>query len=274
MNHVQELKQAAQSAFSEYMVWHEGEQRLLTCVSQSRGAELDQEIERLRTLRRTAIAAGQTSGKEYKQLAALLTSTESERADLDIVADELEQGALDRAVAGQALWQSHRAQRSELAHAYLQEEVTVSREEVEIALTPVLPLLARLVKKLEQQQNIGTALVDHSEARQQDFSITKAVKVSPMEVVTSLLAGMIEPMLSATGSELDQEVMTEIKRCPPSNLIRGDLVGSRAKKMHHLKLQERQRESKAKPTSARQQAADLWAPENMISRREHLRDVM
>lgn len=274
MNNIQELKQAAQAAFGECMAWHEGEHRLQTRVSKARVAELDQEIDRLRALRRDAFAAGQTSGKEYKQLAALLASTESERADLDIVAGELEQGALDRAVVGQARWQSHLSQRRKLAHTYLPDAVAVSREEVELALTPALPLLARLVKRLEQQQHIDTVLVDQSEARQPDLSIIKAVKTSPMAVVTSLLAGMIEPMLSTTSPELDQEIMAEIKRCPPSNLIRGDLVGSKAKKNQRLKLQAMQREPKAKPTSARQRDADNWAFENMESRRKGLRDVM
>lgn len=248
---LQELKQATQAAFNESMIWHETEERLLTCVSKSRITELDQEIERLRALRRTAIGAGQTSGKDYKQLSQHIVMAQSEREDLDIVAKELEQGALDRAVVGQELWRAHRDRRSELAEAYLRTEIGASMQEARAALLPALPLLARLVKRLEQQQHIGTALVDHSEARQQDFSITKAAKVSPVSVATSLVAVLIEPMLSATSPELDPEIMTEIRQCPPSNLIRGDLVGSKAKKIQRLKLQAMQRKPKAKPTSAR-----------------------
>lgn len=268
---LQELKQAAQAAFSDSMAWHETEERLLTCISKPRVAELEQEIERLRTLRRAAIGAGQAGGKDYKQLGKLIAELESERADLDIVAGELEQGALDRAVVGQGLWHAHSKQRRELAEAYLQAEIGASRLEAREALLPALPLLAKLAVRIEQRRNILAALAHDSNGRQPDFSLAETVSDASIGEVCGLLAAMIPSGVSKVDAGFDQEIMAEIKRCPPGNLIRGDLVGSRAKKIQNLKLQKMQREPKANPTSAQQRAADNWSFENMQGRRENVR---
>lgn len=268
---LQELKQATQAAFSDSMAWHETEERLLTCISKPRVAELDQEIERLRTLRRTAIGAGQAGGKDYKQLGTLIAATESERADLDIVAGELEQGALDRAVVGQGLWHAHSKQRRELAEAYLQAEIGASKLEARAALLPALPLLAKLAVRIEQRRNILDALGATSEGSRPDFSLAAPVSDASVGEVCGLLAAMILSGASKVDAGFDQEIMAEVKRCPPSNLIRGDLVGSRAKKIQNLKLQKMQREPKPKPSSAQQRAADNWSFEKMKSRYHNVR---
>lgn len=268
---IQALKQATQAAFNESMAWHETEERLLTCISKSRAAELEQEIERLRVLRRTAIGAGQTSGKDYKQLSQLIATAQSERDDLDIVAQELEQGALDRAVVGQKLWRAHLGQRRELASNYLQWEINASRMEVRAALAPVLPLLTKLAAKIEQRRTILSAQVDYSEGRQPDFSPVAPVSATSIGEVVAFLTALLPSNVSTVDAGFDQEIMTEIKQCPPGNLIRGDLVGSRAKKIQNLKLQKMQREPKAKPTSAKQRAEDNWSFESMQIRNQNVR---
>lgn len=56
MNNITDLVQVAQQAHREYMGWHEGEHRLLTCISTTRIDEIKQDIQRGRELRRAAIA--------------------------------------------------------------------------------------------------------------------------------------------------------------------------------------------------------------------------
>ncbi|MCZ4332272.1 hypothetical protein O4H51_05280 [Aeromonas hydrophila] len=143
MNNITDLVQAAQQAHHEYMGWHDGEHRLLTCISRPRIDEIKQDIQRGRELRRTAIAQGKTASKDYRQLSAHISSLESELADIEVVAEELEEGAFERSCSGQDLWGKHLKHRTRLANTYLDELIASDQDEAREALAPLLPLLAR-----------------------------------------------------------------------------------------------------------------------------------
>ncbi|MDM5103260.1 hypothetical protein [Aeromonas salmonicida] len=266
MNNITDLVQAAQQAHHEYMAWHEGEQRLLTCISGPRIDEIKQEIQRGRELRRTAIAEGKTAGKEYRQLSAHVSSLESELADMDVVAEELEEGAFERSCSGQDLWGHHLKQRIHLANTYLEAQIASDKNEAMTALSPLLPLLARLVARSQQKAGIYSYLQNESVTYLPDSSLIEPVKVRPLDVVTSLVTELLEPMWCEANPELDPVVMAEIKSIPPSNLIRGDLVGSPAARANNRTKQALRAQAAASPQSAKQARHDIWSPDAMLNR--------
>ncbi len=275
MHNITDLVQAAQQAHREYMGWHEGEHRLLTCISTTRIDEIKQDIQRGRELRQAAIAEGKTAGKEYRQLSAHISSLESELADMEVVAEELEEGAFVRSCSGQELWRQHLKQRSGLAGTYLDELIASDLDEARGALTPLLPMLARLVSRGRQKAAIGSFLKDDTNALvvPPGLSDIEPAEILPLDMVKSLVAELLEPIWRDTDPELDPVVMEEIKRIPPSNLIRLDLVGSPSAKRSARAKQALRMEHTEEPKSAVQAKRDNWSPDAMLARSKNLREA-
>ncbi|AVP83147.1 hypothetical protein [Aeromonas hydrophila] len=275
MHNITNLVQAAQQAHLEYMGWHDGEHRLLTCISASRIDEIKQDIQRGRELRRTAIAQGKTSGKEYRQLSTHISSLESELADMAVVTEELEDGAFERSCSGQALWCHHLKERSALAQTYLDELIASDLDEARGALTPLLPMLARLVSRGRQKVAIGSFLKDDTNSLvvPPGLSDIEPAEILPLDMVKSLVAELLEPIWRDTDPELDPVVMEEIKRIPPSNLIRLDLVGSPSAKRSARAKQALRMEQTEEPKSAVQAKRDNWSPEAMLNRAKQLSEL-
>jgi len=242
MHNITDLVQAAQQAHREYMGWHEGEHRLLTCISTTRIDEIKQDIQRGRELR---------------------------------VAEELEEGAFVRSCSGQELWRQHLKQRSGLAGTYLDELIASDLDEARGALTPLLPMLARLVSRGRQKAAIGSFLKDDTNALvvPPGLSDIEPAEILPLDMVKSLVAELLEPIWRDTDPELDPVVMEEIKRIPPSNLIRLDLVGSPSAKRSARAKQALRMEQTEEPKSAVQAKRDNWSPDAMLARSKNLREA-
>lgn len=273
MNNITDLVQAAQQAHHEYMGWHDGEHRLLTCISRPRIDEIKQDIQRGRELRRTAIAQGKTASKEYRQLSAHISSLESELADIEVVAEELEEGAFERSCSGQDLWCKHLKHRTRLANTYLDELIASDQDEAREALAPLLPLLARLVSRARQKEGINSFLRDDTKTVFPNVSLVEPVKILPLDMVKALVTELVEPIWRDADPELDPMAMAEIKRIPPSNLIRLDLVGSPSAKSIASKKQAMRMEKMEAPKSAVQAERDNWSPEVMLARSKNAQEV-
>ncbi|ABO91629.1 hypothetical protein WH06_22010 [Aeromonas salmonicida subsp. salmonicida] len=273
MHNITDLVQVAQQAHHEYMGWHDGEHRLLTCISRPHIEELKQEIQRGRELRRAAIAEGKTAGKEYRQLSAHISSLESELADMEVIAAELEDGAFERSCSGQELWGQHLKQRVNLANTYLDGLIASDQDEAREALVPLLPLLARLVSRGRQKAAISSFLQDDTSTVFTPSSLIEPAEILPLDMVKSLVAELLEPIWRDTDPELDPVVMEEIKRIPPSNLIRLDLVGSPAAKNSARTKQALRMEQTEEPKSAVQASRDNWSPDAMLTRSKNLREA-
>ncbi|MGY3926031.1 hypothetical protein [Aeromonas simiae] len=273
MNNITDLVQVAQQAHREYMGWHEGEHRLLTCISTTRIDEIKQDIQRGRELRRAAIAQGNTNKKEYRQLSTHISSLESELADMEVVAEELEGGAFERSCSGQALWRQHLKQRSALAQTYLDELIASDLDEAREALAPLLPMLARLVFRGKQKAAIGSFLQDDTSTVFTPSGLIAPAEIHPLDMVKSLVVELLEPIWRDTDPELDPVVMDEIKRIPPSNLIRLDLVGSPSAKCSARAKQAVRMDQTEEPKSAVQASRDNWSPDAMLARSNNLREA-
>jgi hypothetical protein len=271
MNNITDLVQAAQQAHREFMGWNDGEHRLMTCISRPRIDEIKLDIQRGRELRRTAIAEGKTAEKEYRQLSAHISSLESELEDMAVVAEELEEGALERSCSGQALLGQHLKLRTSLAYTYLDGLIASDQHEAREALAPLLPMLARLVSRGRQKAAIGSFLQDDTNTVFNPPGLIEPAEILPLDMVKSLVAELLEPIWRDTDPELDPVVMEEIKRIPPSNLIRLDLVGSPAAKRSARAKQALGMEQMEKPKSAEQSKRDGWSPEAMLARSKNLR---
>ncbi|MGQ4690262.1 hypothetical protein ACUIHB_06800 [Aeromonas veronii] len=274
MHSITDLVQAAQQAHHEYMVWHEGEHRLLTCISTTRIDEIKQAIVHGRELRRTAIAQGKTAAeKEYRQLSAHISSLESELADMEVVAEELEEGAFERSCSGQALWGQHLKQRTSLAYSYLDGLIASDQHEAREALAPLLPLLGRLVARGMMKEAIGSFLRDETHTALPNLSSIEQEKILPLDIVKLLVTELLEPICRSAEPELDPMVMAEIKRIPPINLIRLDLVSSLSAKNKARKLRDMRMDKMEDPKSAEQAKRDSWSPDAMLARSKNVRDA-
>lgn len=273
MSNINDLQQATQAACTEFMNWHEAEHRLLSCVSGQRVKELNQEIARLRQTRRDAIANGQNSGKEYRQIITHLTTLESELVDLQIIAEELEQGALTRSLMGQQLWQQHLRQRQLLARDYLEGEIAQSQEEAREVLTPIIPQLARLVAREQARTKVASDLENLSQEHLPDMLFKEPQRESVLASVISLVTEQLTQAWRNTDPELDQETMSMIRYCPPSNLIRGDLVGTPAKRARNLRLQQMHKTASINRQTTATPDRDLWSADAMLTRSQHLREI-
>lgn len=272
MDKITDLVLAAQQAHREYMSWHESESRLLTCISRTRTDEIKQDIKRSHELRRTMIAEGKMQEKEYRQLSQYISSLNGELADIEVVAEELEDGALDRNLKGSQLWSDHLARRAELAHTHLDEQIASDLEEARAALAPLMPMLARLVARGREKAAITehrAYLQDHTSNVYNPEQLIAPATSRPLDMVNALVAELLEPIWPEADPELDPVVMAEAKRIPPSNLIRLDLVGSPAATVHARKVQAARREQ----TEDVQASRDNWSPEAMLRRRENARPV-
>lgn len=278
MRNITDLVQSAQQAHREYMGWHDGEHRLLTCISTARRDEIKHEVQRLRELRRTVISQGHTNGKEYGKLTANISALEHELADMEVVAEELKDGAFERSLSGQALWGQHLKQRTSLANTYLDGLIASDLDQAREALAPLLPMLARLAARGSQKEAIGSFFQDDTRTKYPDSIFTTIGKIeppefNPLDMVTSLVAELLKPIWEDTDPELDPVVMEEIKRIPPSNLIRLDLVGSPAA-IHGARskrdLRMAPQEEPASPVKAKR---DHWSPDGMLARGQNLRSV-
>lgn len=274
MHSITDLVQATQQAHHEYMVWHEGEHRLLTCISTARIDEIKKAIMHGRELRRTAIAQGKTAAeKEYRQLSAHISSLESELADMEVVAEELEEGAFERSCSGQELWRQHLKQRSALAQTYLDELLASDLDEAREALAPLLPILARLVSRGRHKAAIGSFLQDDTNTVFNPQGLIEPAEIPPLDMVKSLVAELLEPIWRDTDPELEPVVMEEIKRIPPTNLIRLDLVGSPSAKKSARAKQAVRMDQTEEPKSAVQASRDNWSPDAMLARSKNLREA-
>jgi hypothetical protein len=226
-------------------------------------------------LRRTLIAQNGAGGKEYRQLVASITALEGELSDLTMVAEELEQGAYARSCVGQDLWRKHRDQRAALFRYHSDHMIAQGQQELEEALTPVLPLLTRQIARLLERVKSDEYLLDRSvediRADLKRMEILKPNVISPIDAVLSNLKARLKPIAQNTDPEFDPLAEAEIKRTPPPTLIRLDLVGSvsRRKKNHH---------SSPKPAPRPLSNADLrerddWSPDAMLARSKNVRDA-
>ncbi|WP_421187270.1 hypothetical protein [Aeromonas enteropelogenes] len=273
MHNITDLVQSAQQAHREYMGWHDSEHRLLTCISASRIDEIEQDIQRGRELRRAAIAQGNTNKKEYRQLSTHISSLESELASMAVVTEELEDGAFERSCSGQALWRHHLKERSALAQTYLDELISSDLDEAREALAPILPMLARLVSRGKQKAAIGSFLQDDTSTVFTPSGLIAPAEIHPLDMVKSLVVELLEPIWRDTDPELDPVVMDEIKRIPPSNLIRLDLVGSPSAKSSARAKQALRQQKAEEPKSAVQASRDNWSPEAMLNRAKQLSEL-
>jgi len=276
MHDITDLVLAVQQANHEFMAWHDKEHRLLTQISRPKLDALKQEILRGRALRRAAIAEGETAGKEYRQLSAHLSSLEGELSDLEVVAEELEADAFERSCSGQDLWRKHLKERARLANTYIGGLIAADQDEARTELTKLLPLLGRLVARGVLKQQLGQYMQDETQKILPDRSgMIEKAPPHPLDIVSSLLSELLNPVWHETNPEVDPAIMTEIKNRPATNMIRGDLVGSDLKRQRTRKLKEASMTAPTSPfpMSDEQIERARWTPEAMLDRRVHLREL-
>ncbi|MCZ4332271.1 hypothetical protein O4H51_05275 [Aeromonas hydrophila] len=103
--------------------------------------------------------------------------------------------------------------------------------------------------------------------------MVEPVKILPLDMVKALVTELVEPIWRDADPELDPMAMAEIKRIPPSNLIRLDLVGSPSAKRSASKQQAMRMEKMEAPKSAVQAERDNWSPEAMLARSKNAQEV-